>query len=139
VRSTATNGIGVDTTVGDGGTAIRATASDTTGVESNVGNNGIAFKATSTTGAGLVSETAGGLAIRATVVGSGVALHARGRVRFSSAGAATILKGQQVRTITSVDVPPGAKILAMLNANPGPGNAVQLVRRVSGTAFNVRC
>ena len=84
-------------------------------------------------------ETTSGVGVEASVAsgGNGVALHARGEVRFDTAGSDKFTAGQSMKVVSGVPTAPGAKILVTLNQNPGPGNALKFVKRTSDTGSTV--
>jgi hypothetical protein len=110
--------------------------------------DGIAVEAIVTAGDGVgfkadVSDL-GALAVAGKFIGGGanhaVAVSARGPVEFLTAsGVATVPNGQTF-VVVSTRVPSDARILAVLNQQPGVGNkaTVQCAERLNATSFQIQ-
>ncbi len=133
VRGETNSGMGVE---GVGNPGVLGTSNVGAGV-SGTGQPGV--EGTSSTGSGVHGETTSGTGVEASVAGggTGIALHARGQVRFDTAGSDKFTAGQASQVVFGVLPPPGSKILVTLNQNPGPGNALKFVKRTSDTGFTV--
>jgi hypothetical protein len=129
VRGETKVGRGVVGIATEGGVAVHATA-DAAPAKAVV--------AVSAAGTSVHAQTATGTALLSESTGGGLAVQAKGRVKFSSSGAAAIAKGARSRTLTNVDAPANCKILVTLNQDPGPGNAVLMARRLSATSIRVK-
>jgi hypothetical protein len=117
--------------VGLAGAGVLGTAPAKTGVygvagSGTSGDRGVHGAAS--TGRGVFGETATGVGGYFAATGSGIALQAAGRVKFSTCGVATISAGSKSKVVApGVALTAASRVFATLQADPGNAATVQRV------------